>query len=114
MSGKAVLRPLARCEQSLDSARSRQGRRDAGRMTPDGREFLTDHFPLWHGPRARLGKGVHADDLADPSKAQTRAKARDAAGLGEPQAPETGCSEPTPASSKRRDGGRALETCRGG
>jgi hypothetical protein len=79
-------------------------------MTLGGREFLTDHFPLLHGPRARRGKGVDADDLADPSKAQTRAAARDAAGLEEPQALETGCSEPSSASSKRANGGQVLHS----
>jgi hypothetical protein len=52
-------------------------------MTTNGREFLADHLPLWHGPRARCGKGVHPDDLADPSKAQTEAETRDAAGVGD-------------------------------
>jgi hypothetical protein len=80
-------------------------------MTTSGREFLSDHFSLWHGPRARRGKGIHANDLADPSKTQTRTEARDAAGMEEPQALETGCSEPRTASSKRADGGQSLEEC---
>src|SRR3712207_4454930 len=105
MSGKSALRPLETCEQSFDSTRSQQGRRGAGRMTPDGREFLTDHFPLWHGPRARCGKGVHADDLADPSETETWAEARDAAGMEAPQGSETGLHEPSPATSKCTDCG---------
>src|SRR5687768_16702258 len=114
MSGRSAVRPLEKCEQSFNSARRQQGRRGAGRITPDGREFLADHFPLWHGPRARCGKGVHADDLADPSKAQTRAEAKNAAGLAAPQASETRHNDRSSASSKRTNGGRALEECRGG
>lgn len=77
-------------------------------MTLNGREFLADHFPLWHGPRVRCGKGVHADDLASPSKTQTRAKARDAASMEQAQARETSREERSPASSKRADGGQFL------
>ena len=78
-------------------------------MTPNGREFLADHLPLWHGPRARRGKGIYADDLADPSETEARAEARDAAGMEEPEAPETGGNESSPASSKRADSRRSFE-----
>ena len=70
------------------------------RMTPNGREFLADHFPLWHGSRAGCGKGVHADYLAEPSETEARTEPRDAAGMEEPEAPETSCNEPSPAFSK--------------
>lgn len=78
-------------------------------MTPNGREFLADHLPLWHGPRTRRGKGVHADDLADPSETEARAEARDAAGVEEPEAPEAGRNEGSSASSQTADGGRLLK-----
>ena len=80
-------------------------------MTTHGREFLANHLPLWHGPRARRGKGVYADDLAHPSEAQAKAETKDAAGMEELQAPETSCNESSPASSKRADNRRSLEGC---
>jgi hypothetical protein len=78
-------------------------------MTPNGQELLADDFPLWHGTRAGCQKGVHADDLADLSEAQTRAQARDAVGMEEPQASEAGRNERSSASSQRADGGRSLK-----
>jgi hypothetical protein len=56
-------------------------------------------------------KGVHADDLADPPKIQTRGEAEDAADMEGSQTPETGCSEFSPASRERADSGRSLEYC---
>jgi hypothetical protein len=56
-----------------------------------------------------VGKAFTLTILADPPETEARAEARDAAGLGEPQAPETSCNESSPASSKRADVGRSLK-----